>query len=146
MNRKQRTRSSSWTKKTYGSGWLRFRDFCGERGVDPLTASLQFIVKFIRHCQELGLYYHVMKNVSSAISKYHITGDSSLTMGRHPLVSRARTAYWQNNPPLLRYKGTWDMKIVLRFLEDLGENDSLSLKQLSEKTVFLIAFSTMARC
>merc|ERR1712112_217061 len=53
------------TKKTYGSGWLRFRDFCGERGVDPLTASSQFIVKFIRHCQELGLSYHVMKNVIS---------------------------------------------------------------------------------
>ena len=134
------------TKKTYSSGWLRFCDFCGEQRVDPLTASPQCIVKFIHHCHGLGLSYHVMKNAISAISKYHITGDSGITMGRHPLVSRARTAFWQINPPLPRYRGTWDVKIVLRFLEDLGENDSLSLKQLSEKTVFLITFSTMARC
>ena len=49
------------TKKTYGSGCLRFHDFCGERAIDPLTASPQFIVKFILHCQGLKLSYHVMK-------------------------------------------------------------------------------------
>ena len=136
----------SGTKKAYSSGWLQFCDFGRGREVDPMTASVQCIVKFIRHCFELGLTYFVMKNALSAISKYHITGDSGLTMGRHPLVCRARKAFWQNNPPLPRYRGTWDAKIVLRFLEDLGENDSLSLKMLSAKTAFLIAFSTIARC
>ena len=43
------------TKKTYGSGWLRFHDFCRERRVDAMNASPQFVVKFIHHCQELGL-------------------------------------------------------------------------------------------
>ena len=38
------------------------------------------------------------------------------------------------------------MKIVLRFLEDLGEKDYLSLKMLSAKTAFLIVFSNIARC
>ena len=115
------------TKNTYSSGWHQLCDFCGERKVDPMTASPQFIVKFIRHCQKLGLTYFVLKNVISAISKYHITGDSGLTMGCHPLVRRARKAFWQNNPPLPRYRGTWDVKIILRFIEGLGENDSLSL-------------------
>ena len=133
------------TKKTYSSGWLWFCDFCGERRVNPLTASPQCIVKFIRHCHGLGISYHVLRNAISAISKYHITGDSGQTMGRHPLVCRARTAFWQTNPPLPKYRGTWDAKIVLRFLEDLGENDSLSLKQLTAKTAFLITFSTLAR-
>merc|ERR1712114_90052 len=118
------------TKNAYSSGWLRFCDFCRERRVDPMNASPQFVVKFIRHCQELGVTYHVVKNAIFAVSKYHITGDSGLTMGRHPLVARARKAFWQNSPPLPRYRGTWDAKIVLRFLEDLGENDSLSLKVL----------------
>ena len=133
------------TKKTYSSGWLQFRDFCGEREVNPLTASPQCVVKFICHCYDLRVSYHVMKNAVSAVSKYHITGDSGQTMGHHPLVCRARTAFWQTNPPLPKYRGTWDAKIVLRFLEDLGENDSLSLKQLTAKTAFLITFSTLAR-
>ena len=133
------------TKKTYSSGWLRFCYFCGEQEVNPLTASPQYVVKFIRHCYDLGVSYHVMKNAVSAVSKYHIAGDSGRTMGRHPLVCRARTAFWQTNPPLPKYRGTWDAKIVLRFLEDLGENDSLSLKHLTAKTAFLITFSTLAR-
>ena len=82
------------TKKTYNSRWLRFCDFCREREVDPMTASVQCIVKFIRHCFELGLTYSVMRTVVSAISKYHITGDSGLTVGRHPLVHRASKAFW----------------------------------------------------
>ena len=136
----------SGTKKTYNSGWLWFCDFCREREVDPMTASVQCIVKFIRHCFELSLTYFVVRNAISAISKYHITGDSGLTMGHHPLVRRARKAFWQNNPPLPKYRGTWDAKIILRFIENLGENDSLSLELLSFKTAFLLAFSTMARC
>ena len=76
----------SGTKKAYSSAWLWFCDFCRGQEVDPMTASVQSIVKFICHCYELGLTYFVMKNAVSAIIKYHITGDSGLTMGHHPLV------------------------------------------------------------
>ena len=110
-----------------------------------MNASPQLVVKFIHNCQELAVSYHVVKNAISAVSKYHFTGDYGLTMGRHPLVARARKAFWQNNPPLPKYHGTWDAKIILRFIEDLGENDSLSMELLSFKTAFLLAFSTITR-
>ena len=82
----------------------------------------------------------------SAITKYHIvdknTGNS---MGQHPLVSTANRAFWQLRPPIPRYHGTYDINIKLRFIDDLGENETLTLKQLSEKTAFLVAFSTLSR-
>ena len=38
-----------------------------------------------------------------------------------------------------------DVTIILRFIESLGENEMLTLKQLSEKTVFLEPFLTLSR-
>ena len=82
----------------------------------------------------------------SAITKYHIvdknTGNS---IGQHPLVSTANRAFWQLRPPIPRYHGTYDINIKLRFIDDLGENETLTLKQLSKKTAFLVAFSTLSR-
>ena len=105
-----------------------------------------FIVKFIRHLYESGISYAVMRNLVSAISKYHIKGETGLTIGKHPLVTRAKKAFWQLKPPLPKYCGTWDIQIVLRLIESLGENDSLTLSMLSTKTAFLLAFSTLSRC
>merc|ERR1712082_361343 len=38
-----------------------------------------------------------------------------------------------------------DVSVVLRHIENLGQNETLTLKQLSEKTAFLVAFSTLSR-
>ena len=75
----------------------------------------------------------------SAISKYHITDViSGLTVGKHPLVTRANKAFWQLKPPVPNYQGTYDVKIILTLIESLGENKTLTLKQLSLKTAFLV--------
>ena len=88
-----------------------------------------------------------MLNTSlSAISKYHIVdATTGRTIGNHPLVSTAKKSFWQLKPPIPRYHGTYDVSIILRFIENLGQNGTLTLKQLSEKTVFLVAFSTLSR-
>ena len=59
------------------------------------------------------------------------------------LVAAAKKAFWQQRPPFQRYHSTYDVRIIL--IENLGKNETLSLKQLSFKTVFLVAFSTLSR-
>ena len=44
-----------------------------------------------------------------------------------------------------KYHTTYDVSVVLRYIESLGENETLTHKQLSEKTAFLVAFSTLSR-
>ena len=84
--------------------------------------------------------------VLSAISKYHIIDASTgLTIGKHLLVSTAKKAFWQLKPLIPCYHGTYDVTIILRYIESLGQNEDLTIKQLSEKTVFLVAFSTLSR-
>ena len=43
------------------------------------------------------------------------------------------------------YHGTYNVTIILRYIESLGQNENLSIKQLSEKTAFLVAFATLSR-
>ena len=88
----------------------------------------------------------MLNNSLSAISKYHIVDPTTWrTVGNHPLVSTAKKAFWQLKPPIPKYHGTYDVTIILRFIDNLGQNETLTLKQLSEKTVFLVAFSTLSR-
>ena len=134
------------TITTYGSGWRRFQKFCKGFRINPQLAPLPLIVKFIRNLYETGVSSSVVGTAVSAISKYHIVdSNTGLTIGNHPLVTTAKKAFWQLKPPIPRYHGTYDINIVLRYIESLGQNETLTMKQLSEKTVFLVAFSTLSR-
>ena len=134
------------TRKTYGTGWHQFRKFCKGYRVNPQMAQLPLIVKFIHYLYNSRYSCSVVKIAISAISKYHIINVSTgNTIGQHPLVTSTKKAFWQLKPPIPRYHRTYDISIILRFIENLGQNGTLSLKQLSEKTVFLVVFSTLSR-
>ena len=49
------------------------------------------------------------------------------------------------DPPLPRYTCTWNVQTVLSYLSTWGSNDSLSVKQLSWKTVMLLALTRPSR-
>ena len=66
-------------------------------------------------------------------------------VGQHPLVSRLVKGVFNARPPIPRYSSTWDVQIVLNYLESLGNNDTLSLKQLTLKTAFLMAITRPSR-
>ena len=55
------------------------------------------------------------------------------------------TAFWQLKPLIPRYYGMYDISIILIFIESLGQNETLTLKPLSEKTAFLVVFLTLYR-
>ena len=128
---------------SYGSGWHQFQEFCQGYGVNPQLASLPLIVKFICYLYNSGVSCSVM---GTAISKYCNTDlNTCKKVGKHTLVATAQKAFWQLKPPLPKYHCTCDVKLILRFIENLGENKTLTLKQMSEKTAFLVAFSTLSR-
>ena len=107
---------------------------------------MSLIVKFIRHVYESKFSFSVVSMAVSAISKYHIVDkDSGIPIGQHSLVSMAKKAFWQQRPPIPRYRATYDVSVILRHIENLGQNESLTLKKLSGKTAFLVVFSTLSR-
>ena len=66
-------------------------------------------------------------------------------MGQHPLVTRLLKGAFNDRPPLPKYTSTWEVQVVLDYLQSLGENESLSLKQLKWKTVMLLALTRPSR-
>ena len=82
----------------------------------------------------------------SAISKYHIVDkDTGTPIRQYSLVTMAKKAFWQQRRPIPRNRAIYDVFIVFGHIENLGQHESLTLKQLSEKTAFLMAFSTLSR-
>ena len=60
-------------------------------------------------------------------------------MGQHPLVSRLLRGVYNIHPPQPRYSTTWDFDVVIKYLQSLGENDTLLLKTLTQKLALLMA-------
>lgn len=55
------------------------------------------------------------------------------------------TGCYNLNPPRVRYKFTWDVNMVLKFLITLYPLEDLSLKMLTFKLISLMALTTAAR-
>ena len=88
----------------------------------------------------------VIASPIATVSKYHIPDkDSGVNIGRHPLVTTAKKAFWKQRTPLPEYHGTYDISLVSGFRENIGENENLTLGELSVKTAFLLVFSTVSR-
>ena len=67
-------------------------------------------------------------------------------VGQHPMVSRFLKGVYNLRPPAPRYATTWDVDIVLDYLNSLPDNESLSLQQLSHKLTMLLALTNADRC
>ena len=68
-----------------------------------------------------------------------------MNLGNDITVSRLFKFFYRERPLLPRYLVTWDVGKVLRFLAQWHPIDSISLKQLTLKTVSLIALTSSDR-
>ena len=83
----------------------------------------------------------------SIIRKYHIRDIySGVTIGNHSLVARAKKAFWQFKTALPKYHAKFNFKAVLKLIGNLGDNKTLTMRQLSLKIAYLVIFSTLSLC
>ena len=105
---------------------------------------MNVIVDYIVELLDRGLEYRTINVVRSAISAYHDLVDGQ-EVGKHPLVKKAMRAVSNRKPVVSSFFDvTWDIDIVLDFLRpQVLEN--LSLKDLTIRTVMLLAMVTISR-
>ena len=136
---------SAGSANGYGFGWKRFINFCSDLEADPNNCPVNFIVKYLKKLFDNGAMYHTVNFAHSAISKIH-TGFSGTPAGQHSLVKKVVQACFRLRPPLPRYKTTYDVGIILKYVKIiLGNNDYLSIKLLSCKCLFLLSFYSLSR-
>ena len=137
----------SWrptTAKQYGSYLKRWMLFCDKKQIDQLNPSIGEILSFLTQLQDDGLGYSAINTAKSMLSTmFRII--HSRDIGNEILVKRFMIGVFHLKPSLLKTAFTWDVKVVLKFLNTM-ENHELNLRMLSVKLAVLIALTTGQRC
>ena len=102
------------------------------------------MLNFLASQFEAGLEYRTLNVYHSALSATHPQIEG-YKIGEHPLVVQLLKGIFNSRPPTPRYTYTWVVSTVTSYLERLGPNEQLSLKQLSRKLAFLLAITSAER-
>lgn len=131
---------ASWrpgTQKQYQVYIQKWSHFCTQRKINHNQPTVEQALDFLTHLYEQGLTFSAINTARSALSSY-ITLEDGTSLGQHPLVSRLLRGIFQSKPPSPRYSETWDVSVVLHYLQGLSPVGALKLKELTLKLVTLI--------
>ena len=143
----QQKLQSSWRAKssqTYDSLFRKWASWCSERSCNPVSGPIADVANFLAHLHEEGYRSRSMNAYRSAISSVHDTVDG-VEVGKHPMISRLLKGAYHARPPLPRYTSTWNVQIVLQYIDNLGPSSTLLLKLLTFKLVMLLSLTRPSR-
>ena len=102
------------------------------------------VANFLAELFEKGYQHRSINAYRSAIASAHDRVDGA-SVGQHPTISRLLTGIANARPPQPRYTSTWDVNKVLERIKNMGNNEDLVLKDLTLKTVMLLALTRPSR-
>lgn len=102
------------------------------------------VANFLADLYDQGYQYRSINSYRSAIASAHDRVEG-MSVGQLPVITRLMAGIANSRPPQPRYTVTWDINIVLKYLENLGDNQALSLKILTLKTAMLLALTRPSR-
>lgn len=103
------------------------------------------VLDFLTVLYDSGLGYSAINTARSALSQIVAYKKGFRTIGAHPFVIRFLKGVYNLRPPVPRYTEMWDVGKLLQKLRKLSPVAHLSLKQLTLKTVTLVAILLAAR-
>lgn len=109
------------------------------------SENVTLFLDFLTSLYNDGLFYSAINTARSAVSSIVICNSRGQTLGAHPLVSKFMKGIFVLRAPSVRYKSIWDVEIVLKWLVKLSPVQRLSLRNLTLKTVMLIALTSACR-
>ena len=132
------------TSTTYDYAWRKWTKWCRENGQAALSDSLSTVLEFLTHLWEAGKSYSSINiHRSTLVSALYPTGEKGLSHNR--TLSLFMRSIYNKRPPQPRYSSTWRVQQVLDLFTKWGENEILSLRHLTRKTVMLLALTTFFR-
>lgn len=130
----------SWRKSTRDQYDVHFRKwmlFCSKRNVDPHDISVGNVIRFLTHLYNAGLGYSSINTARCALSSFDCASCH--------LVCKFMRGVFNSRPTQSRYTMVWDVNIVLNMFRQWKDNSELTLKELTLKTVTLVALITVQR-
>ena len=136
------------TLLTYQKCWTRFSTWYNQWKINYSRVTVadicDFLFLFNSETPSGGQYSgDALNTFRSAISFFLKLEHPAL--GYEPSITRMFTSFYKSRPSFPRYVVTWDVGIVLRFLAKWHPPTALTLKQLTLKTVALVALTSSDR-
>ena len=138
---------SSWspaTQKRYSAPWNTWAQWCTSHGLCPVSAPVTDVLSFLANLTTQGLEYRTIAVYKSAISQVHDPVGQT-TLGNLPIVSRFMKGIFRSTPPKPRLCSVWKVADALNWVSTLEPIETLSLKELTQKLVLLLALTSAAR-
>ena len=138
---------ASWRErsgKTYDSLFREWAGWCTERDIDPLSGDVRSVVNFFADLFHQGYQQRFLSSYRSAISSVHEPVDGQ-PIGSHPMVSRLLKGVFHERPPQPHCSTTWHVSVVTNHIESLGDNQDLTLADLTLKVVALLDLTRPSR-
>ena len=134
------------TRRLYASKWSVFSSWCAARGLSPLDCEVTEVLSFLQELLDKGRSPSTLKVYVAAIAAFS-TATLSQSLGRNDLVIRFLRGARRLNPPRPPSVPMWDLSTVLAAMKGppFEPIQTVSLKHLSFKTVFLLALASVKR-
>lgn len=123
--------------KQYETCFKKWWYFCVKMKLSPYDGSINNVLKFLTEVFQSGAASGSVNCYRSAVSL--LVGPE---MAENITMKRFFRGLRKIDPPQPKYDTIWDPKIVLDYLSGLSSNEDLSIKDLSEKLVCLLALIT----
>ena len=139
---------NSWrqsTKQQYSSHMTKWLEFLNQRSIQLEQGdTVPVVLDFLSELYDKGLSYSTINSARSFLSSI-LPRTNNVSIGADPVISRFMRGVFNTRPNLPRYTRSWDVKKVLSYIQQMGDNSSLSLADLTHKLVMLIALVTGQR-
>ena len=135
------------TLGTYSKRLAPYFRWCSDRGASPSRAPIPVVCDFLVSKFEAGLQANTVRNYKSAIRAVHVGFPDGSSLDDSGEIRLLLEGMFNKRPPKRHIVPSWDLNKVLDYLKgDAFEpmKDS-SLKQVTKKTITLLALSTAQR-
>lgn len=128
------------TWKQYAGPLNLWCQFCRDLDTDPYNATANDILDFLRSRYNSGASYGTLNSSRAAISLI-----STLDVTKEKMLSRFFKGIFRLRPIKPKYDEIWDVAPVLTFISNMYPLEKLSIQELSERLVTLLALGTAHR-
>ena len=131
---------SKATIKQYSVSLNKWMKFCSNKEIDPFFPQEEEVIYFLTEEFNRGCSYGTLNTDRCAISLI-----SKNKIGENMLIKRFLKGCFKLRPTSSKYAATWDVDLVLDFLENRGATETLCFKDLTFKTIMLLSLCTAQR-
>ena len=127
--------------QTYHNKWAKF---CEARQCDQEETTLTILLEFFTHLYEIGHSFSGVNTAKSALLTI-VRVNNDFKWKDDPIVKKFFAGYYRLRTPTAKYTNSWNVELMLEYLDNLMPLQDISLKELTHKAVALLALASGSR-